>query len=229
MFELYGFGHMLFAGVWVTVKVTLSALLFGLVLGLIGAGAKLSRFKFLQKGAEVFTTVVRGIPELILILFVYFGATILVNDFTAYLGYDKYIEINAFAAGVIALGTAFGAYATDVFKESILAVPAGQLEAAKAIGMNKFLAFRRILLPQIWRFALPGLGNLFLVLQKDSALIMVIGLKELMKATAIAVGYTKKPFSFCVFTAFIYLGLSIITTAAMQYLEKRANRGVGGR
>ena len=226
MFDLYGFGGTLAAGTWVTIKVALASLIFGMILGLVGAGAKLSRFFILRVGADIFTTVVRGVPELVLVLAFYFGGSVIINELAAKIGVSTYIEINAFSAGVLAIGTSFGAYATEVFRGAILAVPKGQVEAARAMGMNAFLIFRRIVLPQVWRYALPGLGNLFLILQKNTALISVTGLSELMRNTAVAVGYTRKPFTFYMTAALIYLGLTTITMTGVQLLEKRSSRGV---
>lgn len=226
MINLYGFGHLIAAGTWMTVKLVLSILLFGLIVGLIGAGAKLSRFRILRAMAEAFTSIVRGIPELILVLGIYFGGTIVINNLLTQIGYGASLNINPFAAGVVALGTAYGAYATDVFRVSILSVPKGQIEAARAVGMQSFLIFRRILLPQLWRVALPALGNLFLVSQKDSALVSVIGLGEIMRASSFAVRYTEKPFTFYLVAAFIYLGLATATTVTIQLVEGRSYRGV---
>jgi His/Glu/Gln/Arg/opine family amino acid ABC transporter permease subunit len=226
MFNLYGFGGLIFAGTWMTIKLILSILFFGLILGMIGAGAKLSRFRILNIMAGAFTSIVRGIPELILILGIYFGGTVVINNLLASLGYGGSFGINPFAAGVVALGTAYGAYATDVFRVSIQSIPKGQIEAARAVGMPGPLIFRRIILPQIWLVALPALGNLFLVSQKDSALVSVIGLQEIMRASSFAVRYTKKPFTFYLAAAFIYLGLTVVTTVAIQLFEKRAGRGL---
>ena len=226
MVDLYGFGGTLAAGAWMTIKLALASLIFGLFLGLIGAGAKLSRFFLLRTIADIGTTVVRGVPELVLVLAVYFGGTVVINGLGAQIGYSGYIEINAFGAGVLAIGAAFGAYATEVFRGAILAIPKGQVEAARALGMPSFLIFRRIVLPQVWRYALPSLGNLFLILQKNTALVSVTGLSELMRNTIVAVGYTRKPFTFYLVAAFIYLGFTAITMIGNQFLERWASRGV---
>jgi len=226
VFDLHGFGPTLVAGTWLTIKLAVFALLVGLCLGLLGAGAKLSRFKTLRILADFFTTLVRGVPELVQILFIYFGGTIIINSAASWLGHSGYIDVNPFAAGVAALGINFGAYATEVFRGAILAIPRGQTEAARALGMHGPLIFRRIILPQVWRFALPGLGNLFLVLQKITALVSVIGLAELMRNATMATNYTKKPFTFYMTAALIYLSLTIITMAGLHLLEKRASRGV---
>ncbi|MBC8443837.1 MAG: ABC transporter permease [Deltaproteobacteria bacterium] len=226
MVDLYGFGGALAAGAWVTIKLALASLIFGLCLGLIGAGAKLSRFFLLRTAADIGTTIVRGVPELVLVLAVYFGGAVVINGLAAKIGYSGYIEINAFGAGVLAIGAAFGAYATEVFRGAILAIPKGQVEAARALGMPAFLLFRRIVLPQVWRYALPGLGNLFLILQKNTALVSVTGLSDLMRNTTVAVGFTRKPFTFYLVAALIYLGFTTITMVGNQFLERWASRGV---
>jgi len=226
MVDLYGFGGTLAAGAGVTIKLALASLIFGLCLGLIGAGAKLSRFFLLRTAADIGTTVIRGVPELVLVLAVYFGGAVVINGLAAKIGYSGYIEINAFGAGVLAIGAASGAYATEVFRGAILAIPKGQVEAARALGMPAFLLFRRIVLPQVWRYALPGLGNLFLILQKNTALVSVTGLSDLMRNTTVAVGYTRKPFTFYLVAALIYLGFTTITMVGNQFLERWASRGV---
>lgn len=228
MFDLYGFGDTLAAGAWVTIKLALAALVFGLIAGLLGAGAKLSRFFILRAAADVITTLIRGIPELVLVLAVYFGGAVVINALAARVGYGGYVEINAFGAGVLAIGISFGAYATEVFRGAILAVPRGQIEAARAIGMPGLLVFGRIVLPQVWRYALPGLGNLFLILQKNTALVSVTGLAELMRNTSVAVGYTRQPFTFYLVAALIYLSMTTVTMVGNQFIEQWARRGVRG-
>jgi polar amino acid transport system permease protein len=145
------------------------------------------------------------------------------------LGFDGYVDVSPFVAGFIALGLAFGAYATEVFRGAFLAIPPGQAEAARAAGMSRWLTLRRITLPQVWRFgrfALPGLGNLFLVLLKDTSLISVIGLDELMRKASIATSFTKEPFTFYLAAAVIYLMMTIVSMIGIHFLERRANRGV---
>lgn len=224
--DLQGFGWQLALGTWVTVRVALAGLALGLCLGLLGAAAKLSGFRAARAIAEAYTTMVRGVPEMLLVLLAYFGATVAINSLAVRIGYEQYIDVSPFAAGMIALGLAFGAYATEVFRGAILAVPKGQIDAARAVGMARLIMFRRILLPQVWRFALPGLGNLWLVLLKDTALISVVGLDELMRKSAIAVGYTKQPFTFYFAAALIYLGLTVISMVGLQSFERHARRGV---
>ena len=226
MLELHGFEDQLLAGAIVTVKLALAALAVGLTLGLLGASAKLSRFRVARAIASGYTGLIRGLPELLTVLIIYFGATTVLMSIASQFGYDEYIEIGPFAAGVTALGLTFGAYATEVFRGAIQSIPAGQREAGLALGMGKLRIFFRITLPQVWRLALPGLGNLFLVLLKDTALVSVIGLDDIMRKASVAVNYTKEPFTFYLAAAFIYLLLTIVTMIGLHYLEKRANRGV---
>ena len=226
MIDLQGFGHSLLLGASVTVLLAVASLGVGLVLGLLGAGAKLSGIGVLKAIGETYTTVVRGLPELLVVLIIYFGSSGVLTSIAAWFGHDGFVELGPFAAGVIALGLTFGAYATEVFRGAILAMPKGQIEAARAFGMGRRLAFRRVMLPQVWRVALPGLGNLFLVLLKDTSLVSVIGLEELMRKSQIAVGFTKEPFTFYVVAAALYLLMTVVASTAVHWAERRAARGL---
>jgi polar amino acid transport system permease protein len=170
-----------------------------------------------------YNTLMRGVPELLLVLIIYFGATHVLEMLTG-----AYIDIGAFTAGVIALSIAFGAYATEVFRSAMMEIPKGQREAAMALGLCRWDNFRYITLPQLWRLALPGLGNLFLVLLKDTALVSVIGLDDLMRQAYVAAGFTKLPFTFYMAAAMIYLLLTIVSMQVIQQLERWANRGYRG-
>ncbi|RRV03933.1 ABC transporter permease [Pseudomonas sp. v388] len=222
--DLHGFGPALAAGALMTVQLALSALCLGLVLGLLGALAKTSPYKPLQWLGGTYSTLVRGIPELLWVLLIYFGTVNGMRALGEMLGIQD-LALNAFAAGVIALGLCFGAYATEVFRGAILAIPKGHREAGLALGMSRTRIFARLILPQMWRIALPGLGNLFMILMKDTALVSVIGLEEIMRHAQIAVGFTKEAFTFYMVAAFMYLGLTIIAMTGMHFLEKRAARG----
>ncbi len=226
MIDLRGFGPQLWEGTIITLELAMVSLVVGLILGLLGASAKLSAFRPARFLATAYTTVLRGIPELLTVLIIYFGATSVLMGIASWFGYDEYIEISPFVAGVIALGLTFGAYATEVFRGAIMAIPEGQREAGLVLGMSRLRIFMRITLPQVWRLALPGLGNLFLVLLKDTALVSVIGLEDIMRKANVAVGFTKEPFLFYMAAALIYLTLTIISMVAIHYLEKRTNRGV---
>ncbi len=225
--DLHGFGWMLGIGLWMTIRVALASVAVGLVLGLIGAAMKLSGSRTARAVAGGYTTIIRGVPELLLLLILFFGGTMALQRIFEHLGHDEYVEVSAFGAGVATLGFVFGAYATEVFRGAILAVPPGQIDAARAVGMGRVLQFRRILLPQVWRYALPGLGNLWMVLLKDTALISVVGLDEIMRKASIAAGATREPFTFYAAAALIFLGLTVVSMAALQYSENRAGRGFG--
>lgn len=226
--DLQGFGHLLISGTWVTVQLALASLFLGLIFGLMGAAAKLSSMAPLRWLATLYTTLVRGIPELLLVLTLYFGGSQLLMWFMGLFGYDEYIEISPFIAGIGALSIAFGAYATEVFRMAMLAIPKGQWESAYACGMSTPQTFFRIILPQLWRLAIPGLGNLFQVLLKDTALVSVVGLNDLMRQAYVASGATKEPFTFYMAAAVIYLGLTVLATFTTQWLERGADPGRRG-
>ncbi|MCO8165726.1 ABC transporter permease [Pseudomonas sp. LJDD11] len=223
-FELHEFGPALAAGMLMTVKLALSALCLGLVLGLLGALAKTSSHRGLQWLGGAYSTLVRGVPELLWVLLIYFGTVNGLRALGELIGIPG-LELNAFAAGVIALGLCFGAYATEVFRGALLAVPKGHREAGLALGMSRPRIFFRVVMPQMWRIALPGLGNLFMILMKDTALVSVIGLEEIMRHAQIAVSVTKEPFTFYLAAAFMYLALTVVAMTGMYFLEKRAARG----
>ncbi|SIS41996.1 ABC transporter permease [Neptunomonas antarctica] len=220
MIDLHGFGHLLLAGTWVTVKLALVSLFFGLIFGLLGASAKLSKYKFLRWMATGYTTIVRGIPELLIVFAIYFGGSALLMSVASLFGYEDYIEVNPFMAGVAALSIAFGAYATEVFRMAILSIPQGQWESAQALGMTPAKTFSRIILPQVWRVALPGLGNLFQVLMKDTALVSVVGLQDIIRQASTAVSSTNEPFTFYLAAACIYLVLTAFATAGTLWMER---------
>ncbi|WP_329601955.1 ABC transporter permease [Sansalvadorimonas verongulae] len=219
-----GFTAQLLAGTVMTVKVTLAATAMGIVLGLLGASARLSKVAPVRWLGDGYVGIIRGIPELLIVFLIYFGSTRLLMFIASQFGYHEYIELSPFVAGVIALGLTFGGYATEVFRGAFLAIPPSQKEAAEALGMGKLRIFYRIQLPQVWRVALPGLGNLILVLMKDTALISVIGLEELTRKTSMAVTATREPFTWYLTAAFMYLALTVIATVLLNYFEKHSRR-----
>lgn len=220
MLDLQGFGPLLLSGVVVTIQVAAGALVIGLVLGMTGALAKLSKFAVLRWLAALYTTIFRGLPELLVVLVTYFGAIAVLSAVTG-----SYVDVHPVVAGIFALSLTFGAYATEIFRGAIIAIPPGQIEAGKAIGMEPGMIFRRVVLPQVWRLALPGLGNLFLVLLKDTALVSVIGVSDVMRNADIARNATKDSFSVYLAAALLYLALTAVTTFVLNRLEARANRG----
>lgn len=229
MFDLKGYGGMLLDGLWLTVAVGLSSMLLAVLLGLLGSWGKLSRNRLANFIADTYTTVVRGIPELILLLLVYFGVPTLLQDIAKRLGHDIRIDLDPFLAGTLAIGFIYGAFSTEVFRGAFISIPSGQLEAARAMGMSRILTFRRILLPQAMRFALPGLGNVWMVLLKATALISIIQLDELMRKTKIAANATHQPFTFYLLASIIFLGLTVVSMLLQHRAEKWANRGVAGK
>ncbi len=211
-----------------TAQLALGSVALGLLLGLLGARLKLSAHPLPRLLGSGYTDLFRGLPELLVVLIMYYGAEALMRWLlNTALGLDTAVEISPYAGGVLALGLIFGAYATEVFRGAVLAIPKGQVEAARAFGMPRFLAFRRIILPQVWRVALPGLGNLFLVTLKDTALVSVIGLNELMRNASVAGRSTRDYFTFLMAATLLYLTLTIVTTLLLTLLERWANRGYG--
>lgn len=226
MLDLKGYGWMLWDGVQMTVLVGVGAMGLALVMGLLGAWGKMSKSKAGRATADVYTTVIRGVPELILILIVYYGTPTLIQDVAENFGADIIIDINPFVAGLTTIGFIYGAFATEVFRGAFQAIDRGQIEAARAIGMSQTLAFRRILLPQVWRFALPGLGNVWMVLIKATALISVIQLPELLRNADIAARAVRLPFTFYFAASLIYLAITVVSMLALQRAEAWANRGI---
>jgi His/Glu/Gln/Arg/opine family amino acid ABC transporter permease subunit len=161
LLDLKGYGWMLWEGLQLTLAVGVCALLLAMLMGLVGAWGKLSRNPVARTAAATYTTVIRGVPELLLLLIVYYGTPTLIQDVAEGFGHDIIIDVNPFIAGVMTLGFIYGAFSTEVFRGAILAVHKGQIEAAYAAGMSRAQMVRRILLPQVWRFALPGLGNVW--------------------------------------------------------------------
>lgn len=215
-FSLKGFGPLLLQGTWMTVKLSFLCLLLSVVLGLIGASAKLSRSALLRVPAQAYTTLIRGVPDLVLMLLIFYSLQTWLTQLTSALGWD-YIEINPFSAGVITLGFIYGAYFTETFRGAILAVPRGQMEAATAYGLTRAQRFRFVLFPQMMRFALPGIGNNWMVILKATALVSIIGLADLVKVAQDAGKTTYQLFFFLVLAALIYL---VITTASNYVLRR---------
>lgn len=221
-----GWGDELLRGAGMTVIVAILSYLIGVALGLTGAGAKLSGNLPLRAVAEVYTTVMRGVPELLIIYLFAFGFSPMVQRIAGLVGYTERIDFNPFIVGVVAVAAISGAYSTEVLRGAILTIPRGQIEAARAVGMHRVLIFRRIMLPQIMRFALPGLGNVWQLTLKDTALVSVIPLTDLMRAAFRASGSTREYFIFLITAYALYLVMSSFSTYAFERAERRFNRGV---
>jgi octopine/nopaline transport system permease protein len=214
-------------GAAMTIAVALAAYALGILIGSGLAAMKLSRSRILQGIAAVYTTVIRGIPELLVIYLVFFGGGAALRAIASGMfGYEGYIDPPLFVTGMVCIAVSAGAYAAEVIRGAVQAVPRGQLEAAIAIGMTRGQRFRRVLVPQVARFALPGLGNVWQFTLKDTSLISVIGLVEIMRQAAIAAGSTREPFTFYLVAALLYLGLTSFSNRGFNWAETWANKGV---
>ena len=219
-----GWGGVLLTGAASTVAISAGAFLIGLLLGTGGALGKLSGIRPLRLLLELYTTTVRAVPELILIVGLYYAGMDGLNRLLAALNLPAF-ELNGFAVAVAVLGFVQGAYMTEVLRGAILAIPVGQIEAAKAFGMGARLRFRRIILPALLPNALPGLANLWMSVTKDSALVAVVGYQELALATRLAGASTKHYFIFFLASALIYLALTLVSNAVFKLIERRVRRG----
>ncbi|WP_191487388.1 ABC transporter permease [Pseudomonas sp. FEN] len=223
-FSLKGFGPILLEGTWMTVKLSILSLLVSVLLGLLGASAKLSSISLLRIPAQLYTTLIRGVPDLVLMLLIFYSLQTWLSTLTDAMDWD-YIEIDPFAAGVITLGFIYGAYFTETFRGAILAVPRGQLEAATAYGLTRAQRFRFVTFPQMMRFALPGIGNNWMVILKATALVSIIGLADLVKAAQDAGKSTYQLFYFLVLAALIYLLITSASNYVLRWLERRYAAG----
>lgn len=222
-----GWGDEMFFGALMTLAVAASSYALGIVIGAGGAAMKLSNWVALRFLADAYTTIIRGIPELLVIYLVFFGGGAVLRAVAKGLfGYGEFIDLPIFVTGMICIGLSAGAYATEVIRGAVLAVPVGQIEAARAVGMSRALRFWRVLVPQVARYALPGLGNVWQLTLKETSLISVIGLVEIMRQAAVGAGSTKEPFTFYITAFILYLGLASISNRGFLRAESWANRGV---
>jgi octopine/nopaline transport system permease protein len=221
-----GWGDEMAWATLMTLTVAVCAFALALIIGTIGATAKLSRFRFIRIVFDIYTTVARGVPELLIIYLLFFGGSGSVMYLARIFGYHGYIEINAFSAGVAAISLINGAYQTEVFRGAVQAIPRGQIEAAHAVGMSDWLLFRRVLIPQVLRLALPGLGNCWLSALKETALVSVTGLVEIMRQAYVAAGSSQMPFIFYALAACLFLFLTTFSSYGFRRAEHWASRGV---
>lgn len=222
---LSGYGPVLMAGTWVTIKLALLSLAVAITLGLLGAWAKLSAYWGARIVATAYTTLIRGVPDLVLMLLIFFSLQIWLNNLTDLLGFNA-INIDPFGAGVVTLGFIYGAYFAETFRGAFMAVPHGQIEAATAYGLRESQIFRRVLFPQMMRHALPGIGNNWQVLLKSTALVSLIGLSDLVKVAQDAGNVTFQVFLFISITGLIYLALTTLSNGVLYYLDRRYSVGV---
>jgi octopine/nopaline transport system permease protein len=221
-----GWGALLLQAAGMTVLVSAAAFALGLLLGALGAWAKLSRSRIAAGTAAAYTTVLRGVPDLLVIYLFYFGGSQVLTGIGRLFGGTGFLGLNGFVAGALAVAVVSGAYQTEVLRAAILAVPRGQTEAGRALGLRPVLVTRLVLAPQVLRVALPGMGNVWQMVVKESALVSVTGLVELMRQVSIAAGSTRRPFEFYVTGAAIYLVLTTLSGLAFAWAERRSERGM---
>jgi octopine/nopaline transport system permease protein len=209
-----------------TLAVASVGFLVGAVIGTLVAWAKLSRSLIARTLADGYTTILRGVPDLLVIYLFYFGGSAALGRIAGLFGYEGFIGVPAFATGAIAIGVVSGAYQAEVFRGAYQTLARGELEAARSVGMHRWLMFRRIVAPQVLRYAIPGLGNVWQLVLKESALISVTGLVELLRQSHIAAGSTRRPFDFYLTAGALYLLITWVSTVLFQKAEDRSLRGI---
>lgn len=206
----------LLAGLLVTLAVAAGSLLLGLVIALVCAPLSLYAPTIVKRLIAGYVALIRGLPELLVIFLIFYGGTVALSKLVG-----RYVEVSGFVAGVVALSVVAGAYLTEILRGALQAVPLGQWEAARALGLGAYMAFRRVVLPQMVLRALPGLGNQWLVILKDSALVSVVGLEELMRKSLIAAGATHQPLGFYLAAGALYIGVTAVSTLFIDRAEAR--------
>jgi len=220
-----GWGDELFRATLMTIAVSITAMIIGFSFAAIFTPLKLSKLKSLNLIANTYTTIIRGVPELLVIYLFFFGGSGAIMFVASMFGYNEYIEINAFVTGSFAIGIISGAYSTEVFRGAIQSIDKGQFEAAKVLGFSKFKQFFKIILPQMLRLAIPNLSNVWQITLKDTSLISVTGLVEIMRQSYIAAGSTRDPLFFYSFAAVLYLLLTFLSMKLINKLEVKYSRG----
>jgi octopine/nopaline transport system permease protein len=221
-----GWGLALVFGALMTLLVSACGLLIGAAIGSLVAWARLSGHRLAGAVGEAYAALFRGLPELLVVYFVYFGSSTLLTATASLIGFNGFLGVPSFVAGALAVGVISGSYQAEVFRGAYLAIAKGELEAAVSVGMHRMLMFRRIIAPQVLRFALPGLGNLWQVALKDSSLISVTGLAELMRVSQVGAASTHQPFAFYLGGLVLYLIMTLVTTRIFDWAEARATRGM---
>ncbi len=220
-----GWGDELFVAALMTIAVAVTAMLIGFLFALIFTPLKLSKYKILNLIANSYTTVVRGVPELLVIYLFFFGGSGAIMYVAQIFGYYDYIEINAFITGATSIGIISGAYSTEVFRGAIQSIDKGQFEACHVLGLKKHIYFFKVIMPQMLRLAIPNLSNVWQITLKDTSLISVTGLVEIMRQSYIAAGSTRDPLFFYSFAALLYLILTFLSMKLINRLEKNYSRG----
>ena len=220
-----GWGDELFYATLMTVAVSITAMVIGFLFAAVFTPLKLSKYKSLNLIGNFYTTVIRGVPELLVIYLFFFGGSSAIMYVASIFGYFEYIEINAFTTGSLAIGIISGAYSTEVFRGAIQSIDKGQFEAAKVLGVSKFGQFYKIIMPQMLRLAIPNLSNVWQITLKDTSLISVTGLVEIMRQSYVAAGSTRDPLFFYSVAALLYLFLTFISMKLINKLELKYSKG----
>lgn len=220
-----GWGDEMGRGVLVTLELATGAYLFGLVTGMFGAIARRSGVRVLEYLAAGYSTAFRALPELVVISIIYFGGSLAIGEVLSWFGRAGYVEVGALTSGILALGLVQGAYQTEVFRGAINAVPAGQWDAARSMGLNNWVTFFKVILPQLWRLAFPGMSNLWMTVLKETALVSAIGLEDVVRSAQMAAASTRSPFIFFTAVVVAYLAITAVSNWGIAKLEVRVNRG----
>ncbi|RVD30988.1 ABC transporter permease subunit [Mesorhizobium sp. M4B.F.Ca.ET.017.02.2.1] len=210
-----GFAVQFVSGLKTTVLLALISGMLGMALGLLAAAGRLSRWRALSLLVGFYTTIIRGVPELIIILLIYFGGTVAISAF-----FGRYVEVNAFLAGVVSLTVVFGAYTAEIFRGAVLSIPAGQIEAARSLGLHSWQTWLLVILPQMLRIALPALANQSISLVKETSLISIVGLTDIMRVAAIGAGSLRAPLTFYLAASALYLALTSLALLIFNRLER---------
>jgi arginine/ornithine transport system permease protein len=223
---LNGYGAVILDGAWLTVELALCSMALAVALGLISVAMRLSPVRWVAWLGDLYSTVIRGIPDLVLILLIFYGGQVLLNTVAPLLGHDDYIDLDPLVSGIFTLGFIFGAYLSETFRGAFMAIPKGQAEAGIAYGMSSLKVFFRVLVPQMIRLAIPGFTNNWLVLTKATALVSVVGLQDMMFKAKQAGDATGKPFTFYLAVAGMYLVLTSVSLLVLRWVERRYSVGV---
>lgn len=229
MIDFHGYGPRLLDGALLTVELALLSLALALVIGLGVASIKLARFRIPYGLAQLYTTIIRGVPPLVMMMLLFYGGQVAINmameQINAWAGTDMFVDVNAFAAGVATLGVIYGAYMSESFRGAFLAVDAGQMEAARAYGMSGWQVFARVSFPLMMRHALPAISNNWMVLLKDTALVSIIGLSDMVRVADQATKATHQPFLFMLTVGAIYLVIAGVSELGVAWLRRRYDTG----
>ena len=218
-----GYTNSLLKGAGVTLALAVLSLILATTLGLLGAWAKVGGGRILRTIANIYTVIIRGVPDLVLILLIYYGGQRLVNQIATGLGFEP-IDVSPFIAGLFSIGVIYGAYLTETFRGAWLGIPRGQIDAGKALGLPPMLSFRKVLVPQLLRAVLTGYANVWQVLVKSTAVVSVIGLSDLVGLADKIGKSTREPFLFLVVVMLFYLSMTIVSEKGFKYLERRSDR-----